>query len=364
MIRKLLVNVSKQSSMNVFKRINRLRKFPIFQSLSESKKLTISNILVKEVFQSGDIIYSEKESAYKFYLLLDGRVKIIKNTQFVREYDEGCTFGEIALINDECRTETAVAVSDVILYTLSKDSFMDLIDETILGYLRNKICNEDQSVEISKLYTLSFLGKGKFGSVYLGHNRISLYAIKCIPRLVLDKQKSLIRFIQSEKNILLTINHPFCLKLVKTLKNDTHVCFLMEFINGVLLEDYMTKNKGKKNLYEVKFYAACLFIVVNYLHSKNIIHRDIKPSNIIIDKNGYIKLIDFGAAKIIKDCTMTVIGTPHFVAPEVISGKGYSFSCDYWSISVIMYSLYYGSLPFGEKSDVMEIYKDILTKYV
>jgi cGMP-dependent protein kinase len=104
-----------------------------------------------------------------------------------------------------------------------------------------------------------------------------------------------------------------------------------------------------------------MLIAINYLHSRKIIYRDIKPENIVVTRNGYIKLIDFGTAKEIEDRTKTIIGTPHYMAPEIIMGGGYSFSVDYWSISICMYEFICGGVPFGDKADdPMEIYFSII----
>ncbi len=74
-------------------------------------------------------------------------------------------------------------------------------------------------------------------------------------------------------------------------------------------------------------------------------------------------MIDFGTAKIIKDYTSTFIGTPHYIAPEIILGKGYNFSCDFWSLGICMYEIFYCRYPFGNKvNDVIDIYKEVLNK--
>ena len=133
------------------------------------------------------------------------------------------------------------------------------------------------------------------------------------------------------------------------------------------MNEYLDSRKINKNLYETKFYSACLFLAITYIHSKRIVHRDIKPSNLMIDCNGYIKVIDFGTAtKLPKDGkTKTIIGTPNFIAPEVLKGKGYSYSCDYWSIGICIYFIFYGSLPFGNNIlEIMDTYKEILEKEV
>ena len=79
--------------------------------------------------------------------------------------------------------------------------------------------------------------------------------------------------------------------------------------------------------------------------------------------NGFIKLIDFGTAKAIVDKTKTLIGTPHYMAPEVILGKGYSFKVDFWSIAVCMYEFVCGGVPFGEnKEEAMDVYLSIINE--
>jgi cGMP-dependent protein kinase len=83
----------------------------------------------------------------------------------------------------------------------------------------------------------------------------------------------------------------------------------------------------------------------------------------MIDSNGYLKMIDFGTAKVLTDYTSTVIGTPHYIPPEILQGKGYSLSCDFWSVGVCIYEIFYGAYPFGNYvTEVIEIYKEILNK--
>ena len=166
--------------------------------------------------------------------------------------------------------------------------------------------------------------------------------------------------IELEKNILLKIDHPFIVKLVKTLNDNKHVYFLMEYVKGKDLFDVI-RDIGLLNKYQTQFYSCSLFVIINYLHSHKFIYRDIKPENIVVEENGYIKLIDFGAAKKIEDKTKTVIGTPYYMAPEVFSGEGYSFEADYWSVAICMYEFMCGYVPFGEDlEDPLEIYNTIM----
>jgi cGMP-dependent protein kinase len=151
--------------------------------------------------------------------------------------------------------------------------------------------------------------------------------------------------------------------MVKSLKNSNYCFILMEFVNELNLDDHLSKKSTRKNVYETQFYIGSMLLMLEYLQKKFIAHRDIKPSNIMIDTNGYLKMIDFGTAKVLKDYTSTIIGTPHYIAPEILQGKGYSLSCDFWSLGICMYEIFYGIYPFGnDANEVIEIYKEVLKK--
>lgn len=103
-------------------------------------------------------------------------------------------------------------------------------------------------------------------------------------------------------------------------------------------------------------------VCIEYLHSKNIVYRDLKPENAVVSEDGYLHMIDLGTAKFLDResgyRTFTIIGTPHYMAPEIIEGKGYGFSSDIWSLGIIFYEMVCGSLPYGEDlDDPYDIYK-------
>ena len=103
---------------------------------------------------------------------------------------------------------------------------------------------------------------------------------------------------------------------------------------------------------------------LEYLHSKNIVYRDLKPENSVCDESGYLYMIDMGTAKFLTEDSgyrsFTIIGTPHYMAPEILEGKGYGFAADIWSLGIMFYEMVFGNLPFGEDfDDPYDIYKDI-----
>jgi cGMP-dependent protein kinase len=88
--------------------------------------------------------------------------------------------------------------------------------------------------------------------------------------------------------------------------------------------------------------------MLEYLDERAIAHRDLKPENIMVGTDGYPLLIDFGTAKVVEERTFTSLGTPHYIAPEILVGGGYNLAVDYWSFGVILFEFIYGCLPFGE----------------
>jgi cGMP-dependent protein kinase len=106
---------------------------------------------------------------------------------------------------------------------------------------------------------------------------------------------------------------------LKSFKDDHRIYFLTEYIKGFDLFDVIRKIGILTNEDSV-FYTGCLLLALEYLHERDIAHRDLKPENVMIDEDGYPKLIDFGTSKIIQGRTYSIIGTPTYMAPEMIKG--------------------------------------------
>ena len=345
--------------------LENLSKIVLFKTFSQLKLCKLMDLIQIENYKAGDKIIKEGTQGEKFYIVKTGQVEIYQKNIYLRTLNQMEYFGERALLTNEVRSATVIAKNDVQLYSLDKESFNVNLSDMMLNYLHISLYLHDETVSLDDLVFIKEVGKGNYGSVSLVMNRRTKfpYAIKAINKYHIITEK-LNENIELEKKILLKIDHPFIVKLVKSLKDENNIFFLLEYIKGKELFDVI-RDIGYLNKEQTNFYIASMMIAIQYLHERKIIYRDIKPENIIIKKNGYLKLIDFGTAKEIEDRTKTIIGTPHYMAPEIIMGGGYSFQVDFWSISICMYEFMCGQVPFGEKDDdPMEIYFAIINNHI
>ena len=115
---------------------------------------------------------------------------------------------------------------------------------------------------------------------------------------------------------------------------------------------------GTLNQPTVALYVAMVASALGFLTIRSIAHRDLKLENLLFDAQGYLKLVDFGFAKVIKDRTFTFCGTPDYLAPEILSGKGHTFAVDWWTLGILAYEMLHGEPPFAEH-DQMATFKRI-----
>ena len=352
---------------NITKRFNIYKDMITFRPLYS---LTIQQLIdfglkaeLKE-FKPKEIIIDNKEKNNTFYLILKGRVKVKKpeTNKTLRVYEEGNCFGSYYILTDSPVNKIFISHEYSKCYCLNSQIFYELLKiESFNDYIKRKILLEDDEMQLSDFYYITYLGKGTFGYVCLVHNELAFYAIKAINRDAAEKGKDGVKNLVNEKKCMIAIDHPFIVNFVKTMKNKKWVFILEEYIKGKNFDDYLMNIKNYKNIQELIFYGGCLFHMLKYLTKRRICHRDIKPRNIMIGTDGYLKLLDFGCARKIKFFSRTIVGTPNYISPEVLKGIEYSFSCDYWSVGVCCYLIYFGKLPFGDKTNnVMQIYKEII----
>ncbi|KAK4884345.1 hypothetical protein RN001_000616 [Aquatica leii] len=221
---------------------------------------------------------------------------------------------------------------------------------------------EDQITDMNQVYQIfpdEVLGSGQFGIVYGGiHRRSSRpVAIKVIDKLRFPtKQEAQLK---NEVAILQNFSHPGVVNLERMFETPERIFVVMEKLKGDMLEMILSHDKGRLNERVTKFLITQILIALKHLHSKNIVHCDLKPENVLLSSDvefPQVKLCDFGFARIIgeKSFRRSVVGTPAYLAPEVLRNKGYNRSLDMWSVGVIIYVSLSGTFPFNEDEDINE----------
>ena len=252
---------------------------------------------------------------------------------------------------------------------------------------KNKIINEINQQESQKfrknrekqsIYdyeSLAIIGRGAFGEVHVCREikTGNIYAIKKMKKEILT-QKNQVMHIRSEQLIMSKIKSPWIVDLKASFQEDDYLYLVMEFLPGGDFMSYLIK-KDILTEDEAKFYTAELILAVDSIHKLDCIHRDIKPDNILIDKNGHIKLSDFGLAKVSDNIhknfinnkfnknklthqkNYSCVGTAYYVAPEVLNKSGYGKDIDWWSVGVIFFEMLIGYAPFCSEETKEVCYK-------
>jgi cGMP-dependent protein kinase len=351
--------LSKFSTLNELMRL--LPKVVLFRYFSNEKLKSLVKNLAEEAYSAGSTIITQGEIGDKLFIIKSGSVNIIKNGEIVRVLPAGSFFGERAILFNEPRSAGVLTNESSVLWSLDKSNFFKVVDQKMNEILIKRIELQDDSITLNDLIPIKVIGRGTHGIVYLcSHSsKKSLYALKSVTRQKISAF-DLYENLGTERSILMKIDHLMIVKLVKTFKDNLRIYFLMEHVRGLDLFELISK-VTRVSTQDCKFFMTCLLLILEFLHKNDIMYRDLKPENVIVDEEGYLKLIDFGSAKVVKGKTYTSLGTPHYMAPEIMTGTGYSNSVDWWSLGVLAFELLEGEVPFGpHEEDPMAIYDKIV----
>ncbi|XP_064207723.1 RAC-beta serine/threonine-protein kinase-like [Anguilla rostrata] len=204
-------------------------------------------------------------------------------------------------------------------------------------------------VTMSDFDYLKLLGKGTFGKVILVKEKATgmYYAMKILRKEVIIAKDEVAHTV-TESRVLQNTRHPFLTTLKHAFQTHDRLCFVMEYANGGELFFHLSRERVFTED-RARFYGAEIVSALEYLHSRDVVYRDLKLENLMLDKDGHIKITDFGLCKegITDGATMkTFCGTPEYLAPEVLEDNDYGRAVDWWGLGVVMYEMMCGRLPF------------------
>ncbi|CAG9583487.1 unnamed protein product [Danaus chrysippus] len=208
---------------------------------------------------------------------------------------------------------------------------------------------DPRRITLEKFEFVKVLGKGTFGKVVLSREKGTgkLYAMKILKKHIII-QKDEVAHTITENHVLKKTKHPFLTALRYSFQTADRVCFVMEYANGGELFFHLSRVRSFSEE-RTRFYGAEIVAALGYLHAEGIIYRDLKLENLLLDKDGHIKIADFGLCKVditYGRTTKTFCGTPEYLAPEVLEDTDYGPAVDWWGTGVVLYEMVCGRLPF------------------
>lgn len=240
------------------------------------------------------------------------------------------------------REDWIEAISTVAKKMSTDESDLKTVDDLGLSQSKRKVSKDDYQL-------LKVLGKGTFGKVFLGREIATgeLFAIKVLKKSVII-EKDEVTHTLTENRVLQKSRHPFLTHLYHSFQSADRLWFVLEYVNGGELFYHLSKLRVFTED-RTRFYGAEIISALGYLHDNSIVYRDLKLENLLLDKDGHIKIADFGLCKEEMHFgarTKTFCGTPEYLAPEVLEDNDYGRAVDWWGTGVVMYEMMCGRLPF------------------
>ncbi|KAG5233864.1 serine/threonine protein kinase [Salix suchowensis] len=256
-----------------------------------------------------------------------------------------------------------------------------LEDDVVRSMRTSPIHSSKDRTSIDDFEIIKPISRGAFGRVFLAKKRATgdLFAIKVLKKADMIR-KNAVESILAERDILISVRNPFVVRFFYSFTCRENLYLVMEYLNGGDLYSLL-RNLGCLDEDVARVYIAEVVLALEYLHSLRVVHRDLKPDNLLIAHDGHIKLTDFGLSKVglinstndlsgpaVSGTSMLVddepqlptsehqqerrkkrsaVGTPDYLAPEILLGTGHGTTADWWSVGVILFELIVGIPPFN-----------------
>ncbi|CAN1265697.1 Probable serine/threonine protein kinase IREH1 [Linum perenne] len=276
------------------------------------------------------------------------------------------------------------------------DEDAPLEDDVVRSLRTSPIHSSKDRTSIDDFEIMKPISRGAFGRVFLAKKRTTgdLFAIKVLKKADMIR-KNAVESILAERDILISVRNPFVVRFFYSFTCRENLYLVMEYLNGGDLYSLL-RNMGCLDEDVARVYIAEVVLALEYLHSLRVVHRDLKPDNLLIAHDGHIKLTDFGLSKVglinstddlsgpaAGGTSMLVddepelstsnqqerrkkrsaVGTPDYLAPEILLGTGHGFTADWWSVGVILFELIVGIPPFNAEHPQI-IFDNILNRKI
>ena len=222
-------------------------------------------------------------------------------------------------------------------------------------------------INIPNYRILKELGSGGMGAVYLAEHELikRKVAIKVLHKHLVSNKEFIKRF-RREAELLATLDHPNIVRLNEYFEHEGYLCLIMEYVDGMELDQHINKVSGPINEVELIPMFKQILEAIGYAHKKGLVHRDIKPANILISKDGKVKVLDFGIAKMMCDDKGLTnagvqVGTVAYMSPEQVQAEKVDLRTDTYSLGVTLYQMAVGQVPYAN-SNVFDTQLQIVSK--